>query len=747
MKKMLSGSLALCACVVTILFVLCSNEQGDGTTSLRNLTGGSDSTGSGYTLTISANNGTVTKNPKQNYYSAGATVTLTATPNSGYKFSSWTGDTISANASITITMNANKSLNANFSPVSVATYLLTINATTGTVTESPSKTAYDSGEVVTLTAHPNSGYAFTTWSGDTTGTGITISIKMNKDKTVNAAFQLLNIPVIAAATAGDSSVTLSWNSIAGATSYNIYYVAGTIVDKTGTKINVVTPSKIIKGLTNGTQYAFAVSAVFAGGESGLSTIQTATPLAPPQKPTLISPANSSTGQSLTDTLKWSTVAGATSYHLQVSTSSTFATILIEDSTLTYASKILSGITNYATIYWRVQAKNAVGVSGWTNAWSQFILNLNNREYNNNLGAIPLTGLAPQTAVIPLGPYIVTTDVTLPIITDTLNIANVRQITFDVASVPLQIRLTNTTPSTIKNITFRILGFVTTTNVGNLDPGATTTFSYPVGGYGASHIANHDSSFLLLQMTGTIAGTGSPVFIGAGQGLNCQMSFTGMTLMDAILKDSLITLNRTFTNRYTLTDSPNLNYIDFINGSFVYTVGNGSGTSFSVNAVHEDLWLTSKCEGKTPPVRTKAALSQMVADSQSSFAGLISSFIIGSHSTTTNTTLPPLNVSACRVFPTRDSTLSNSITTVNFTLQNISSTGKWDTISATDSIVITISPNAIQCSRIALIENPLDNLYVEGKTTIKYAKWENSIMNLFINGNMLLTKVNGMVLKG
>ena len=49
------------------------------------------------------------------------------------------------------------------------------------------------------------------------------------------------------------------------------------VDKTGTKISGVTSSSDVTGLTNGTQYAFAVSAVNAGGESALSTVQTATP--------------------------------------------------------------------------------------------------------------------------------------------------------------------------------------------------------------------------------------------------------------------------------------------------------------------------------------------------------------------------------------------------------------------------------------------------------------------------------------
>jgi uncharacterized protein (TIGR02145 family) len=88
-------------------------------------------------------------------------------------------------------------------------------------------------------------------------------------------------PVISSAAAGDSSVTVSWNTVTGATSYNLYYAAGATVTMTsGTKLAGVTSSKQITGLTDGTQYAFAVTAVnTAGQESVLSNVMTTTPQA------------------------------------------------------------------------------------------------------------------------------------------------------------------------------------------------------------------------------------------------------------------------------------------------------------------------------------------------------------------------------------------------------------------------------------------------------------------------------------
>jgi len=338
-------------------------------------------------------------------------------------------------------------------------------------------------------------------------------------------------------------------------------------------------------------------------------------------------------------------------------------------------------------------------------------NLSDKVFHANVGPIPLTGLAPKTALIPLGPLVVTTDIPLPTVTDTLFIPDVRKLTFDNGSVPLQIQLTNTTPSTIKNITFSILGFVTTTNVGNLAPGDSTTFSYPVGGYGVVPVANHDSSFMLLQMTGTIAGTGSPVTITAGQGLSCRMSFAGMTLGDAIVKNSLISFSQTFTNHYKITDSVDLDYVDITTGAFEYILNNGTGTPFMVHEVHEDLWDQTFCKKQSPPLQTITDLTNFLSSKSS--AALHSDTVVnfkGGVTTNVGTLvygrqiadLSLSSINLTRLFLKWDSTLSNSVTTVNYILQSEPTslyTG-WDTISSMDSIVFTIKSDSIQFHQMA-----------------------------------------------
>ncbi len=67
-------------------------------------------------------------------------------------------------------------------------YTLTVSATNGTVTKTPNQTSYASGTSVSLQVTPNSGYTFTGWSGDLTGTTNPATIVMNSNKSVTANF-------------------------------------------------------------------------------------------------------------------------------------------------------------------------------------------------------------------------------------------------------------------------------------------------------------------------------------------------------------------------------------------------------------------------------------------------------------------------------------------------------------------------------------------------------------------------------
>src|SRR6185503_8147805 len=84
-------------------------------------------------------------------------------------------------------------------------------------------------------------------------------------------------------------------------------------------------------------------------------------------PTPLGPAN---GASLTTpfSISWSAVtdpAGINGYNWQLSTSSTFSTLVKADSTAA-TQDIISGVPTGTTYFWRVQAVNGAGeVSAWS----------------------------------------------------------------------------------------------------------------------------------------------------------------------------------------------------------------------------------------------------------------------------------------------------------------------------------------------------------------------------------------------
>jgi uncharacterized repeat protein (TIGR02543 family) len=74
-----------------------------------------------YTLTTSATNGTVTKNPDQATYVANTVVTLTATPNAGYLFAGWSGSASGTTNPLAVTMTSNQTITASFQALPVLT--------------------------------------------------------------------------------------------------------------------------------------------------------------------------------------------------------------------------------------------------------------------------------------------------------------------------------------------------------------------------------------------------------------------------------------------------------------------------------------------------------------------------------------------------------------------------------------------------------------------------------------------------
>ncbi len=140
-----------------------------------------------YPLTVLAEHGSVSAQPNQPLYAHGALVTLQATPVEGYHFTGWTGDSVSTDNPLQITMNSTQTLTAQFE---INTYPLTLEAENGAVTALPDLPLYPHGSLVTLEATPAPGYHFTGWSGDATGTVNPLQITMNSAMSITAHFSI-----------------------------------------------------------------------------------------------------------------------------------------------------------------------------------------------------------------------------------------------------------------------------------------------------------------------------------------------------------------------------------------------------------------------------------------------------------------------------------------------------------------------------------------------------------------------------
>lgn len=171
--------------------------------------------------------------------------------------------------------------------------------------------------------------------------------------------------------------TLSWNASATATSYrvevsaNAAFTTPIFLDR-----SVTTTSTSVSGLAANTTYYWRVTASNAGGSSAASAVWSFTtanappPPALPAPPVLSAPANAATGVAIPATLSWAASSGATSYNVQVSTSSTFAgTPFLNRTGVTTTSTSVSGLAANTVYYWRVSATNAGGTSAYSAARS------------------------------------------------------------------------------------------------------------------------------------------------------------------------------------------------------------------------------------------------------------------------------------------------------------------------------------------------------------------------------------------
>ncbi len=157
---------------------------------------------------------------------------------------------------------------------------------------------------------------------------------------------------------------LVWQDANGATSYEVELSAASdfssmVYSQSGIAGTTLTVPMV---LDNETRYYWHVKSSNGVGEGPVSgTNWFETIVSAPDQVLLSAPADGATGIGTTPTFSWASTTGADSYGLEVSTSSGFATLLLQVDGITATSyNTPTPFPNGTVLFWRVRASNVAG---------------------------------------------------------------------------------------------------------------------------------------------------------------------------------------------------------------------------------------------------------------------------------------------------------------------------------------------------------------------------------------------------
>jgi len=214
----------------------------------------------------------------------------------------------------------------------------------------------------TKVTNATSGQAITSLTNGTTYyfivTAVDVSGESPASSTASATPRLPGPTGVAVAGVGNARVALSWTTVSGATSYNIYFgTSSGVTIANGTKDAGKTSGDSVYGLTNGTTYYFIVTAVVSGVESAASTEVSGMPFLPSAPTGVIANAGNEKVA-----VSWTAVSGATGYNLIYGTTSPVTTVNGTKVTGAVSGDVISGLTNSTPYYFVVTALNLGGES-------------------------------------------------------------------------------------------------------------------------------------------------------------------------------------------------------------------------------------------------------------------------------------------------------------------------------------------------------------------------------------------------
>ncbi len=356
-------------------------------------------------------------------YVYGSQVTVIAVENQGYTFKSWTenGTIVSTSKNYIFSATSNRVLVANFQEIQDTVSVSISPLNSGTVTGAG---YYNYGSSVSLTATPNSGFAFTNWSeaGNVISYNSHYIFVINKNRTLVANFtpqylvSLSSNPAIGGSVNGQGSYNLgslvsisavpntgyefiNWTENGNVISSNQTYSFSLITDRsilanfklkqftinltsspqqggttTGNGVYNYGVSLTVKAISNA-GYSFQYwteNGVIVSPDSNYTFVVnvnkslTANFLAPPSPPLSLAATSIS---STSFKANWNASISAIGYYLDVAIDNLFSNILSSYNVKdvgNITSYIVTGLTAANTFYYRVRAYNKAGISNNSN---------------------------------------------------------------------------------------------------------------------------------------------------------------------------------------------------------------------------------------------------------------------------------------------------------------------------------------------------------------------------------------------
>jgi len=165
------------------------------------------------------------------------------------------------------------------------------------------------------------------------------------------------------------SVKFQWGPVLNANDFQIQISRSELFQETDfDEVTILTEISIPR-LQSQTTYYWRVRARNIGGESAWSAIRSlVTIIAPPSQVNLVNPINNQLGVSISPFLNWKKALRAEKYRVQVSTTQSFASFVVNAETVDTTLQARDLIPN-RTYYWRVRSSNSGGDGNWSTTFS------------------------------------------------------------------------------------------------------------------------------------------------------------------------------------------------------------------------------------------------------------------------------------------------------------------------------------------------------------------------------------------